>query len=125
MDAKGYATIEDSAPRNSFDHRLAVLNLNYVAKAEIDQSSAFNVACHIVCEDVASGDLRPHQRQAQFVVNEAECVGCNSARSCAGRGRITLVIRHRASIPHWARLRATAGNWTAHRTTAVHASAAE
>ncbi|MNT68561.1 NAD-dependent dihydropyrimidine dehydrogenase subunit PreA [compost metagenome] len=55
------------------------LNLNYVAKAKIDQDSCIKCGrCHIACEDTS------HQAITQFVngvrhfeVMEDECVGCN------------------------------------------------
>jgi dihydropyrimidine dehydrogenase (NAD+) subunit PreA len=55
MDAKGYATIEDFRGRaipSITDWQY--LNLNYVAKAEIDQKLCIQCGrCHIVCEDTS------------------------------------------------------------------------
>ncbi len=56
-----------------------ILNLNYVAKAKIDQDACIKCGrCHIACEDTS------HQAITQFVngvrhfeVIEEECVGCN------------------------------------------------
>ena len=95
MAAKGYSTIEDFRGRavpNVTDWQY--LNLNYVAKAEIDQDLCIKCGrCHIVCEDTS------HQAifaivdgERKFVVNDAECVGCNlCVLVCPVEDCITLV----------------------------------
>ena len=90
MDAKGYATIEDFRGRaipSITDWQY--LNLNYVAKAEIDQDLCIQCGrCHIVCEDTSHQAIFASLNgKRQFVVNEAECVGCNLMRAgLSGRG---------------------------------------
>ena len=70
------------------------LNLNYVAKAEIDQEFASNAAA------ATSPARTPRIRRSspsvdgvrKFVVNEAECVGCNlCVPVCPVEHCITLV----------------------------------
>ena len=55
------------------------LNLNYVAKAEINQDLCIKCGrCHIVCEDTSHQAIfATVNGTRKFVVNEAECVGCN------------------------------------------------
>ena len=50
-----------------------------VAKAEIDQKLCIQCGrCHIVCEDTSHQAIFARVNgKRQFVVNEAECVGCN------------------------------------------------
>ena len=80
MDSKGYKTIEDfrgRAVKSVTDWQY--LNLNYVAKAEIDQDSCIKCGrCHIVCEDTSHQAIFSSvDGVRKFVVNDAECVGCN------------------------------------------------
>ena len=113
MDAKGYATIEDFRGRaipSITDWQY--LNLNYVAKAEIDQDLCIRCGrCHIVCEDTShqaifrastgsgnSWSTKPNASAATYA--------CWSARSrAASRSSIS---RGRRSA-HRPRLRAAAG----------------
>src|SRR3569833_3113408 len=80
MERKGYASSEDfrgaAIPKvTDWQH----LNLNYVVKAEIDQSLCIKCGrCHIACEDTSHQAIWPRvDGVRKFVVNEAECVGCN------------------------------------------------
>jgi dihydropyrimidine dehydrogenase (NAD+) subunit PreA len=80
MDGKGYSTIEDFRgaviPKvTDWQH----LNLNYVVKAKIDQDLCIKCGrCHIACEDTSHQAIWPKvDGVRKFVVNEAECVGCN------------------------------------------------
>ena len=106
MDAKGYATIEDFRGRaipSITDWQY--LNLNYVAKAEIDQDLCIQCGrCHIVCEDTSHQAIFARVNgKRQFVVNDAECVGCNlCVLVCPVEDCITLVHK-------------TAGRRSAHR----------
>jgi dihydropyrimidine dehydrogenase (NAD+) subunit PreA len=131
MDAKGYATIEDFRGRaipSITDWQY--LNLNYVAKAEINQGLCIQCGrCHIVCEDTSHQAIFASLNgKRKFVVNEAECVGCNlCALVCPVEDCITLVHKVAGVDPRtgldYAR---TPANWTTHpNNPAVHARAAE
>ncbi len=95
MTAKGYATLDDFRGRAvSSVTDWQYLNLNYVAKAEIDQSKCIKCGrCHIVCEDTSHQAIfATVNGKRQFVVNEAECVGCNlCVLVCPVEDCITLV----------------------------------
>ena len=70
------------------------LNLNYVAKAEIDQDLCIKCGrCHIVCEDTSHQAIfATVNGERKFVVNDAECVGCNlCVLVCPVENCITLV----------------------------------
>jgi dihydropyrimidine dehydrogenase (NAD+) subunit PreA len=119
MTAKGFSSIEDfrgSAVPNVTDWQY--LNLNYVAKAEIDQDLCIKCGrCHIVCEDTSHQAIFPMvDGQRKFVVNDDECVGCNlCVLVCPVESCITLVQRTQGVDPRtgldYAR---PAANWTTH-----------
>jgi dihydropyrimidine dehydrogenase (NAD+) subunit PreA len=80
MAAHGYETIEDFRGRavpSVTDWQY--LNLNYVAKAEINQNLCIKCGrCHIVCEDTSHQAIFASVNgERKFVVNDNECVGCN------------------------------------------------
>ena len=95
MAAKGYSRIEDfrgRAARKVTDWQH--LNLNYVVKAEIDQDLCIKCGrCYIACEDTSHQAIFPIvDGKRKFVVNDAECVGCNlCALVCPVESCITLV----------------------------------
>jgi dihydropyrimidine dehydrogenase (NAD+) subunit PreA len=78
MDGKGYATIEDFRGRavpnvTDWQH----LNLNYVAKARIDQDACIKCGrCYAACEDTSHQAIWMKPGRV-FEVNDAECVACN------------------------------------------------
>src|ERR1700749_2179221 len=130
MDSKGYATIEDfrggAIPSIT---EWEYLNINYVAKAEIDQKLCIQCGrCHIVCEDTSHQAIFARiNGKRQFVVNEAECVGCNLCTLvCPVEDCITLVHKTVGVDPRtgldYARPPA---NWTAHPNNPAVAKAAE
>jgi dihydropyrimidine dehydrogenase (NAD+) subunit PreA len=55
------------------------LNLNYIAKAHIDQDACIKCGrCHIACEDTSHQAITQMKSTARhFEVMEDECVGCN------------------------------------------------
>jgi dihydropyrimidine dehydrogenase (NAD+) subunit PreA len=131
MEAKGYSSIEDFRGRavpSITDWQY--LNLNFVAKAEIDQDLCIKCGrCHIVCEDASHQAIFASVNgQRKFVVNDAECVGCNlCALVCPVEGCISLVHKVAGVDPRtgldYARPPA---DWTTHpNNPAVHAKAAE
>jgi dihydropyrimidine dehydrogenase (NAD+) subunit PreA len=119
MTAKGYRTIEDFRGRaipNVTDWQY--LNLNYVAKAEINQDLCIKCGrCHIVCEDTSHQAIFPIvDGQRKFVVNDDECVGCNlCVLVCPVENCISLVHRTQGVDPRtgFAYDRPPA-NWTSH-----------
>lgn len=131
MDAKGHADLASFTGRavpNVTDWQY--LNLNYVAKARIDQDLCIQCGrCHIACEDTshqaitAMVDGRRH-----FEVIEEECVGCNlCVNVCPVEGCITLVPLAAGALdkrtgrtvsPDYA-------NWTTHPNNPAAAAAAE
>ena len=105
------------------------LNLNFVAKAEIDQDLCIKCGrCHIVCEDTSHQAIFASLNgQRKFVVNEAECVGCNlCVLVCPVEGCISLVHKVAGVDPRtgldYAR---PSANWTTHPNNPSVAKAAE
>jgi len=103
MESKGYASIEDfrgRAVKNVTDWQY--LNLNYVAKAEINQDLCIKCGrCHIACEDTSHQAIFPTVNgERKFVVNDNECVGCNlCVLVCPVENCITLVPRTQGVDP--------------------------
>jgi dihydropyrimidine dehydrogenase (NAD+) subunit PreA len=80
MDEKGHRTLDDITGRavpNVTDWQY--LNLNYVAKAKIDQDACIKCGrCHIACEDTSHQAITNVVNGLRhFEVIEEECVGCN------------------------------------------------
>ena len=119
MTSKGYRTIEDfrgRAVQSLVDWQY--LNLNYVAKAEINQDLCIKCGrCHIVCEDTSHQAIFAKvDGKRQFVVNDDECVGCNlCVLVCPVESCITLVHRTHGVDPRTGLDYARApANWTTH-----------
>jgi dihydropyrimidine dehydrogenase (NAD+) subunit PreA len=114
MDEKGHATLDDVIGRatpNVTDWQY--LNLNYVAKAHIDQDLCIKCGrCHIACEDTSMVDGMRH-----FEVIEAECVGCNlCVNVCPVEDCITLVPLAAGAMDERTKKKVspTYANWTTH-----------
>jgi dihydropyrimidine dehydrogenase (NAD+) subunit PreA len=130
MAAKGYSSIEDfrgRAVQNVTDWQY--LNLNYVAKAEINQDLCIQCGrCHIVCEDTSHQAIfATVNGTRKFVVNEAECVGCNlCVLVCPVENCITLEHKTLGVDPRtgWDYSR-PAANWTVHPNNPSAAKAAQ
>jgi dihydropyrimidine dehydrogenase (NAD+) subunit PreA len=80
MDEKGHRTLDDfagRAVRNVSDWQY--LNLNYVAKAKINQDLCISCGrCHIACEDTShQAIMKEKDGKRHFEVMNDECVGCN------------------------------------------------
>ncbi|HVW56475.1 MAG TPA: NAD-dependent dihydropyrimidine dehydrogenase subunit PreA [Rhizobiaceae bacterium] len=80
MDEQGHATLDDVIGRatpNVTDWQY--LNLNYVAKAHIDQDLCIKCGrCHIACEDTSHQAITSMvDGKRHFEVMDEECVGCN------------------------------------------------
>jgi dihydropyrimidine dehydrogenase (NAD+) subunit PreA len=130
MAAKGYRTIEDFRGRAvGAVTDWQYLNLNYVAKAEINQDLCISCGrCHIVCEDASHQAILPMVNgKRKFVVNDAECVGCNlCVIACPVENCITLVHKTKGVDPRtgldYGRKPA---DWTVHPNNPAAAKAAE
>jgi dihydropyrimidine dehydrogenase (NAD+) subunit PreA len=130
MAAKGYRSIEDFRGRaipNVTDWQF--LNLNYVAKAEIDQDLCIKCGrCHIACEDTSHQAIfATVNGERKFVVNDAECVGCNlCVLVCPVENCITLVHKTEGVDPRTGFDYAQAPrNWTKHPNNPAVKAAAE
>ncbi len=130
MAAKGYGSIEDFRGRavaNVTDWQF--LNLNYVAKAEIDQDLCIKCGrCHIVCEDTSHQAIfATVNGERKFVVNDAECVGCNlCVLVCPVENCITLVHKTEGVDPRTGLDYAQPPrDWTKHPNNPAVAAAAE
>ena len=120
MDEKGHRTLDDITGRavpNVSDWQY--LNLNYIAKAKIDQDACIKCGrCHIACEDTS------HQAITNFVdgvrhfeVMEDECVGCNlCVNVCPVENCITMEALPPGSIDERTGRVVTGdyANWTTH-----------
>ncbi|MDB5525874.1 MAG: dihydroorotate dehydrogenase, partial [Rhizobium sp.] len=95
MDEKGYATLDDfkgKAVPNVTDWQY--LNLNYIAKAQIDQDACIKCGrCHIACEDTSHQAITSMLDGVRhFEVIEEECVACNLCIDvCPVENCITMV----------------------------------
>ena len=129
MDAKGYSRVSDVtglAVPNVVDWQH--LNLNYVAKARIDQSSCIKCGrCYAACEDTS------HQAIAigpgrEFKVIDEECVACNlCVNVCPVEGCITMerLPAGATDLRTGAKVEAAYANWTTHPNNPASMAAAE
>ena len=78
MDEKGHTSIEDfkgAAVLNTTDWQF--LNLNYIAKAKIDQDACISCGrCYAACEDTSHQAISMSADRVFEVIDE-ECVACN------------------------------------------------
>ena len=94
MDEKGHRHLDDIVGRavpNITDWQY--LNLNYIAKARIDQDLCIKCGrCHIACEDTSHQAITSMVDGVRhFEVIDAECVGCNlCVNVCPVENCITL-----------------------------------
>ncbi|MDG4906733.1 NAD-dependent dihydropyrimidine dehydrogenase subunit PreA [Mesorhizobium sp. WSM3879] len=131
MDEKGHASLSDIIGRatpNVTDWQY--LNLNYVAKAHIDQDACIKCGrCHIACEDTSHQAITSMVDGVRhFEVIEAECVGCNlCVNVCPVEGCITMeplaagVLDQRTGMP----VSPVYANWTTHPNNPMAKVAAE
>ncbi|WP_370255203.1 NAD-dependent dihydropyrimidine dehydrogenase subunit PreA [Nioella sp.] len=92
MDEQGYSSIDQVVGRavpNVTDWQY--LNLNYIAKAKIDQDACIKCGrCYIACEDTSHQAIWMKEGRV-FEVNDAECVACNLCVDvCPIEGCITM-----------------------------------
>lgn len=80
MDEKGYTSISEVSGRATPNVKdWQNLNLNYIAKAVIDQDLCIQCGrCHVVCEDTSHQAItHTVDGKRKFQVIDEECVGCN------------------------------------------------
>ena len=95
------------------------LNLNHVEKAVIDQDLCIQCGrCHVVCEDTSHQAIFAQVNGTRrFVVNEAECVGCNLCASiCPVPGCIDMRVLQPGEVDQRTGqpVPAEYANWTMH-----------
>ena len=120
MDQAGHADLDSVVGRavpNVTDWQY--LNLNYVAKARIDQDSCIKCGrCHIACEDTSHQAITNMVDGARhFEVVDAECVGCNLCVSvCPVENCITMeqVTAGKTDTRTGETVSPDYGNWTMH-----------
>ncbi|MEM8632465.1 MAG: NAD-dependent dihydropyrimidine dehydrogenase subunit PreA [Pseudomonadota bacterium] len=118
MDEKGYSKVSDVVGRavpnvTDWQH----LNLNYVAKARIDQESCIKCGrCYAACEDTSHQAIAMKPGRV-FEVIDAECVACNL---CVNVCPVEDCITMEPLAPGTVDLRTgkvveeAYGNWTTH-----------
>jgi dihydropyrimidine dehydrogenase (NAD+) subunit PreA len=118
MDSKGYKNTSEfmsKAVPNVTDWQY--LNLNYVAKAKIDQDSCIKCGrCFAACEDTSHQAILMKEGRV-FEVNDAECVACNlCVNVCPVEGCISMEpMATGETDPRTGKeVVAEYGNWTTH-----------
>ncbi len=120
MDLKGHASLDDVVGRatpNVTDWQY--LNLNYVAKARIDQDLCIKCGrCHIACEDTSHQAITALvDGMRHFEVKDEECVGCNlCVNVCPVDGCISMVplAAGEVDLRTGRTVSPTYANWTTH-----------
>jgi dihydropyrimidine dehydrogenase (NAD+) subunit PreA len=130
MDEKGFTTIEDFRGRavpNVTDWQF--LNLNYVAKAHIDQELCIKCGrCYAACEDTShQAIMKEKDGKRHFEVMDNECVACNlCVEVCPVESCITMVRQTAGTDPRTGRkIDPAYANWTTHPNNPMSAKAAE
>jgi dihydropyrimidine dehydrogenase (NAD+) subunit PreA len=130
MDEKGYKTLEDFRGRavpNVTDWQY--LNLNYVAKAQIDQDACIKCGrCYAACEDTSHQAIsKEKDGKRHFEVIDAECVACNlCVEVCPVPACITMVQQTSGVDPRTnKKISPDYYNWTMHPNNPMAKVAAE
>ncbi len=118
MDEKGYSSVAEVTGRavpNVTDWQY--LNLNYVAKAEINQDDCIQCGrCYAACEDTSHQAIAMSEDRVFSVIDE-ECVACNlCVNVCPVEGCITMVpMATGQTDPRTGKVVSdTYANWTTH-----------
>ena len=118
MDEKGYTSIQDfmgAAIPNTTDWQY--LDLNYVAKAEINQADCINCGrCFAACEDTSHQAIAM-SADRKFSVIDAECVACNlCVEVCPVKDCITMVAQPAGTVDPRTGITVVDdyANWTTH-----------
>jgi dihydropyrimidine dehydrogenase (NAD+) subunit PreA len=130
MDEKGYQTIEDFRGRavpNVTDWQY--LNLNYVAKAHIDQDACIKCGrCYAACEDTShQAIMKEKDGKRHFEVMDDECVACNlCVEVCPVPNCISMVQQTSGVDARTGKaIDDTYANWTTHPNNPMARKAAE
>jgi dihydropyrimidine dehydrogenase (NAD+) subunit PreA len=130
MDEKGYKTIEDFRGRavpNVTDWQY--LNLNYVAKAHIDQDACIKCGrCYAACEDTShQAIIKEKDGKRHFEVMDDECVACNlCVEVCPVPECITMVEQTKGVDARTGKkIDRDYANWTTHPNNPMARKAAE
>jgi dihydropyrimidine dehydrogenase (NAD+) subunit PreA len=130
MDEKGYASIGDFRGRavpNVTDWQY--LNLNYIAKAKIDQEACIKCGrCYAACEDTShQAIMKEKDGKRHFEVIDAECVACNlCVEVCPVENCITMERMTSGVDPRTGRkINPDYANWTQHPNNPMSTKAAE
>ena len=118
MDEKGHTSIDDfmgAAVPNTTDWQY--LNLNYIAKAQINQEDCISCGrCYAACEDTSHQAIAMSEDRTFTVIDE-ECVACNlCVEVCPVENCITMVEMDAwATDPRTGKVvEDTYANWTTH-----------
>ena len=118
MDDQGYSTVDQIVGRavpniSAWQH----LNLNYIAKAKIDQDACIKCGrCYAACEDTSHQAIAMSKDRV-FTVKDEECVACNLCINvCPVEDCITMEEMPAGEIdPRTGRkVEADYANWTTH-----------
>jgi dihydropyrimidine dehydrogenase (NAD+) subunit PreA len=130
MDEKGYKTIEDFRGRavpNVTDWQY--LNLNYIAKAVIDQDACIKCGrCYAACEDTShQAIMKEKDGVRHFEVMDDECVACNlCVEVCPVPACITMVEQTKGVDARTGKkISNDYANWTTHPNNPMAKVAAE
>ena len=131
MDERGFKRLDDlvgKAVPNVTDWQY--LNLNYIAKAQIDQDKCIQCGrCYAACEDTSHQAISnaPKNGQRHFEVIDAECVACNlCVEVCPVEQCITMVQMTKGTDPRTGKkIDPKYANWTTHPNNPASKMAAE
>ena len=118
MDEKGHSNIRDfmgAAVPNTTDWQY--LNLNYIAKAQINQADCISCGrCYAACEDTSHQAIAMSEDRVFSVIDE-ECVACNlCVEVCPVENCITMVPMEQGKVdPRTGKVvEKDYANWTTH-----------
>lgn len=120
MDERGYSRLDElvgKAVPNVTDWQY--LNLNYIAKAQIDQDKCIQCGrCYAACEDTSHQAISnaPKNGKRHFEVIDEECVACNlCVEVCPVESCITMVQMTKGTDPRTGKkIDPKYANWTTH-----------
>lgn len=131
MDERGFKRLDElvgKAVPNVTDWQY--LNLNYIAKAQIDQDKCIQCGrCYAACEDTSHQAIsnKPKNGKRHFEVIDEECVACNlCVEVCPVEQCITMVQMTKGTDPRTGKkIDPNYANWTTHPNNPASKMAAE